>query len=156
MYRDRIIDIFFTVLRVGMGLFFLIVGGRKVVQIDQLQADIVRFDFLPSGWEWIVACLAVALELVVGFSFVFKKLYQGATILGIAMACVFVSLFVQGWIRGLSLSCNCLGFEKEVVSYPTEVGMRLLLLGLMLALFWDAFHRGKTLFKPKRLDFSEM
>ena len=67
-----------------------------------------------------------------------------------------MALFVQGWIRGLSLSCNCIGVEREVTSYPFEVAWRLGLFALMLVILWNSCRKGKTYFNVTRLDFSEM
>lgn len=58
--------------------------------------------------------------------------------------------------RGLSLSCNCIGVERVVTSYPFEVAWRLVLFFLMLILLWDSCRKGKTYFNVTRLDFSEM
>ena len=78
------------------------------------------------------------------------------SLLGSALTFTFVALFVQGWARGLSLSCNCIGVERAVTSYPFEVAWRLVLFFLMLILLWDSCRKGKTYFNVTRLDFSEM
>lgn len=156
MYRDKAIHIFFWILRVGTGAFFLTVGTMKAFHVDRLEADIERFDIVPQDWAWPVACMGIGVELVVGLCFILRKMYAGASLLGVGLGGCFVSLFVQGWIRGLPLSCSCLGVQREVDNYPFEVTWRLLLLGVMLLLFWDANHREKLYFKPVRLDFSDI
>ena len=156
MYRDKFINIFFWILRVGTGVFFLTVGGMKAMHLDRLEADIDRFDIVPHDWAWLMACLGIAVELIVGGCLLFKRMYMGATALGVALTGGFVAIFVQGWIRGLSLSCSCLGVQREVDNYPFEVTWRVLLLGVMLLLFWDANHREKVYFKPVRLNFSDI
>lgn len=57
---------------------------------------------------------------------------------------------------GAFLSCNCIGVERVVTSYPFEVAWRLVLFFLMLILLWDSCRKGKTYFNVTRLDFSEM
>ncbi len=85
-----------------------------------------------------------------------RRTGAGAALRGRALTFTFVALFVQGWARGLSLSCNCIGVERAVTSYPFEVAWRLVLFFLMLILLWDSCRKGKTYFNVTRLDFSEM
>jgi Methylamine utilisation protein MauE. len=143
-------------LRVGMGGFFLFVAGRKLLHLDQLQATIDRFSIFPEAWGHPLASLGVACEIVVGLGLLFRRTCAGAALLGSALTFTFVALFVQGWIRGLSLSCNCIGVEREVTSYPFEVAWRLGLFALMLVILWNSCRKGKTYFNVTRLDFSEM
>lgn len=152
----KAIHLLFGMLRVSMGLFFLVVGGLKALKLDELSEDIRRFDMVPAGWEWYLACLGVGMELVIGVCLVCKRLYVAAALAGCAMTACFVGIFVQAWARGLKLSCNCLGIEREATNYPFEVAWRVALLLLMLVLLWDAAKRKERMFKPVRFDFSEM
>ena len=93
---------------------------------------------------------------MVGLGLLFRRTCAGAALLGSALTFTFVALFVQGWVRGLSLSCNCIGVEREVTSYPFEVAWRLGLFLLMLVILWNSCRKGKTYFNVTRLDFSEM
>ena len=96
------------------------------------------------------------MELVVAVCLVFRLSYRGAAIWGVVMTSVFLLLYVQAWARGLSLSCNCMGSDHEIVNFPQDTGVRLLLLGAMLLLVWDS-RRWNSLSsrKPRKLDFSE-
>lgn len=156
MLRERIVRICLLLLRLGMGGFFLFVAGRKLFHLDQLQATIDRFAIFPEAWGHPLACLGVACEMVVGLGLLFRRTCAGAALLGSALTFTFVALFVQGWIRGLALSCNCIGVEREVTSYPFEVAWRLGLFLLMLVILWNSCRKGKTYFNVTRLDFSEM
>lgn len=84
-------------------------------------------------------------EIVVGLGLLFRRTCAGAALLGSALTFTFVALFVQGWARGLSLSCNCIGVERAVTSYPFEVAWRLVLFFLMLILLWDPAGREKRI-----------
>ena len=127
-----------TLLRVGMGLFFLVVGIMKVAQVGDTANFIMRSDVLPQWCSTPLACAGIAMELVVAVCLLLKRHYQGATLWGTVMCCVFVFFYVQGWVRGLELSCNCLGTAHEIVDYPADTVLRLMLLGAMLLLHWDA------------------
>lgn len=105
---------------------------RKLLHLDQLQETIDRFSIFPEAWGHPLACLGVSCEIAVGLGLLFRRTCAGAALLGSALTFAFVALFVQGWARGLSLSCNCIGVERVVTSYPFEVAWRLVLFPLCL------------------------
>ena len=74
------------------------------------------------------------------------------------MCSVFFFLYAQAWARGLELSCNCTGSLHEIVNYPLDTSMRLLLLGAMILLMWDTRRRRSVLWDPNNspFDFSEI
>ena len=75
---------------------------------------------------------------------------------GSVMTGVFLVLYAQAWARGLSLSCNCMGSTHEIVNYPQDTGVRLLLVGAMLLLVWDSRRRESLpTRKPRKFDFSD-
>lgn len=123
-------------LRFPLGLFFLIVACMKSADVLKLQSDLANFDVFPADWTLSLAYIGIAMEMVLGLCLIGKCCYKMATLMGIALTSSFVAMFAQGWLRGLTLSCNCLGIEREVTSYPFEIGWRLALLGLMLLLAW--------------------
>ena len=57
--------------------------------------------------------------------------------------------------EGLELSCNCLGSLHEITNYPFDTGMRLLLLGAMLLLFWDSRRPAPTFMKLRKYEFED-
>lgn len=156
MIREKIVRFCILFLRLGMGGFFLFVAGRKLLHLDQLQMTIDHFAIFPEAWSHPLACLGVACEIVVGVGLLIRKICSGAALLGSVLTFTFVALFIQGWIRGLSLSCNCIGVEREVTNYPFEIMWRLVLFVLMLLILWTSCRKGKTYFNVTRLDFSEM
>ncbi|WP_369335488.1 MauE/DoxX family redox-associated membrane protein, partial [Akkermansia muciniphila] len=54
----------------------------------------------------------MACEIAVGRGLLFRRTCAGAALLGSALTFAFVAFFVQGWARGLSLSCNCIGEQR--------------------------------------------
>ncbi len=156
MLKEKIVRFCLLLLRLGMGGFFLFVAARKLLHLDQLQETIDRFAIFPEAWGHPLACLGVSCEIAVGLGLLFRRTCAGAALLGSALTFTFVAWFVQSWARGLSLSCNCIGVERVVTSYPFEVAWRLVLFFLMLILLWDSCRKGKTYFNVTRLDFSEM
>lgn len=130
----------FKMIRILLGVFFLVTGVLKLTRMGPFVDDVARFDLFPPDWEMWIAYLGIGCELVVGFCFLARILYESAVWLAVGMCSVFVAIFLQGWMRGLSLTCNCLGVERSVHSYPFEIGWRLILLLMVLSLLWE-IHR---------------
>lgn len=156
MVKGRLLQVIFWVLRLSVSGFFLVIASKKLLAINKLQADIEKFDLFPVSWAIPLAYLGLACEFVVALGLLWRKTYAGAALIGSGMTAMFVTLFTQGWIRGLSLSCNCLGVERAVESYPFEIGWRLCLMIVMLLLLWDAIRRQKGTDSLSRLDFSNV
>lgn len=131
-------------------------AGRKLFHLDQLQATIDRFAIFPEAWGIPWPAWAWRAESWWVWDSSSAGPAPAPALLGSALTFTFVALFVQGWIRGLALSCNCIGVEREVTSYPFEVAWRLGLFLLMLVILWNSCRKGKTYFNVTRLDFSEM
>ena len=156
MRNSRSIDILLNLLRLGMGVFFLVTGVLKIGDLGQTADFLTRSDLLPEFFSMPLACVGVAMELVVAVCLILRCSYRGAAVWGLVMTGVFLLLYVQAWARGLNLSCNCMGSTHEIINYPQDTGVRLLLLGAMLLLVWDSRRRGTiSARKPRTFDFSE-
>ncbi len=157
MRNSRATDILLNLLRVGIGVFFLVTGVLKIGDLGQTADFLTRSDLLPEFCSMPLACTGIAMELVVAVCLVFRLSYRGAAIWGSIMTTVFLLLYIQAWARGLTLSCNCMGAAHEIVDYPQDTGVRLLLLGAMLLLVWDSRRRDTLATrKLKEFDFSEV
>ncbi len=156
MRNSRAIDILLNLLRVGLGLFFLVTGILKIGDLGQTADFLTRSDLLPEFFSMPLTCIGVAMELVIAVCLVFRLSYRGAAVWGVVMTGVFLFLYAQAWARGLSLSCNCMGSTHEIVNYPQDTGVRLLLLGAMLLLVWDSRRLATaSARKPRKFDFSD-
>ncbi len=158
MGRTSIINILLTLLRIGLGGGFLVTGALKITDLGTTAEFMTRSALLPEWCSMPIVCLGVSMELVVGLCLVFRRCYEGATLWGTVMCSVFLFLYTQAWIRGLELSCNCTGSLHEIVNYPLDTAMRLLLLGAMLLLLWDTRRRRSHMWNPddSPFDFSEI
>lgn len=155
MRNFSIIAVLLTLLRISMGLFFLTTAVLKVGDLGETADFLTRSRLLPEFCSLPLACTGVAMEMLVGLALVTRRVYQGATLWGMVMCSVFLMLYIQAWARGLELSCNCMGSTHEIVNYPLDTGLRLLLLGGMMLLFWDSARVPSTSYKPKQFDFSD-
>ncbi len=146
-----------SLLRIGMGLFFLGTGLQKISGLDETAQFIIRSRlYLPEFFAMPLACTGVAMELVVGACLLTRFLYRGAAAWGLIMCSVFLLLYAQAWARGLTLSCNCLGSTHAIENYTLDTGMRVLLLGAMLLVLWDSRQETFSFGGSRRLDVSEL
>lgn len=142
-------------LRLGLGAFFLFTALSKVGSMNEMVDFLTRSRILPAFFSFPLACLGLAMELVVAGCLLTKRQYRGATVWGVVMCATFLLLYFQAWMRGLELSCNCLGSSHEITDYPFDTGMRLLLLGAMLLLFWDSRRPAPTFMKLRKYEFDD-
>ncbi len=155
--KNRTVNQLMSLLRIGMGLFFLGTGLQKVSGLDETAQFLIRSKlFLPEVLAMPLACTGVAMELVVGACLLTRFLYRGAAAWGVIMCSVFLLLYAQAWARGLTLSCNCLGSTHAIDNYPLDTGMRFLLLGAMMLVLWDSRQETFTFGGTRRLDVSEL
>ena len=149
MKNGRFINFLLLLLRLGLGGFFLLTGLQKLAGMDEMADFLTRSRILPAFFSMPLACIGLAMELVVAVCLLTRRSYRGATVWGVVMCSVFLLLYFQGWMRGLELSCNCLGSSHTITDYPFDTGMRLLLLGAMLLLFWDSRRPPPPLLRPR-------
>lgn len=152
---NRYVNLLLDILRVGMGIFFLFTGLQKIAGVNEMVDFLTRSRILPGFFSFPLACIGLSMELVVAFCLLAKRQYRGATAWGVAMCSIFLLLYIQAWMRGLQLSCNCLGSTHEITNYPFDTCMRLLLLGGMLLLFWDSRRPARTFMKLRKYKFED-
>lgn len=156
MKNSRFVTVLLTLLRVGLGVFFLYTGVLKIADLGTTAQFMTASRLLPELFSMPVACVGVAMELVVGACLVLRCQYRGAALWGIVMTVVFVFLYSQAWARGLDLTCNCMGSGHQLDNYPLDIGIRLLLMGGMCLLYWEACTNELPPFPGKKLDFSDL
>lgn len=155
MKNGRFINFLLLLLRLGLGGFFLLTGLQKLAGMDEMADFLIRSRILPAFFSMPLACIGLAMELVVAVCLLTRRSYRGATVWGVVMCSIFLLLYFQGWMRGLELSCNCLGSSHTITDYPFDTGMRLLLLGAMLLLFWDSRRPAPTFMKLRKYEFED-
>ena len=155
MKNGRFINFLLLLLRLGLGGFFLLTGLQKLAGMDEMADFLTRSRILPAFFSMPLACIGLAMELVVAVCLLTRRSYRGATVWGVAMCSIFLLLYFQGWMRGLELSCNSLGSSHTITDYPFDTGMRLLLLGAMLLLFWDSRRPAPTFMKLRKYEFED-
>ena len=112
-----------VILRLGLGLVFVISGVEKLLQPYQNFLYIIQgYDVLPSyAIQWIVALLFPWLEVIVGV-FLILGLWTKISLLGLwVMVSGLMGVVGQAIVRNLNLSeCGCFG---DLLSIPLPVIM---------------------------------
>lgn len=155
MRKPAVLFLLLTLLRIGFGSFFIVTGTLKIPQLDVTAEFLTRSRLLPEFCSLPLASLGVAMEIIVGICLLLRKAYMGAAFWGGIMTLIFFLLYMQAWIRGQDLTCNCVGAAHHIVNYPLDTGLRLLLLVGMSALIWDALQKRTDIWKFRALEFEK-
>ena len=71
MRNNRAIDVLLNLLRVGLGIFFLVTGLLKIGEMGETADFLTRSDLLPEFFSMPLACIGIAMELVVAVCLIF-------------------------------------------------------------------------------------
>ena len=107
----------FFLLRIFLGLLFVVSGGEKVIWPYQNFLYVIEsYQILPGFLEIFVARVFPWLELILGI-FMILGLWLSWTLRGVmVMVAIFIVIVSQAIIRGLPLSeCGCFG---QLISLP--------------------------------------
>jgi uncharacterized membrane protein YphA (DoxX/SURF4 family) len=144
-------DVVGTLMRIGLGVVWLISGWLKAADPEQTYLAVSAFDVLPAGAVSPVAAglpfveLALGLLLLVGFG------VRPAAVASFVLLVAFVAGVAQAWARGLSIDCGCFGgggpVDPSQTRYPQELARDL---GFLLLAAWLVV-RPRTMFAAETL-----
>ncbi|WP_018969321.1 MauE/DoxX family redox-associated membrane protein [Rubritalea marina] len=120
-----------TVLRLLLGLVFLVYGGAKLPDLHGFVLDVANYQIAPFNmkpWDQVLAYLVVAAELVIGVALVFNRALRAALFGFLALTLSFVVAICSVWVREIDIDCGCGGDLVTFNGYPSH----LLFLSLML------------------------
>lgn len=136
-----------TILRMGLGLFFLIVGLLKLRDLDAFTEDIFNYQLLFPPYDGYAAYGVAWLEVVAGLCVLIGFWgTRGGLLLIAGLLLSFVGALSMAAARGLNINCGCFGSSEAPSNFPLHIGMNLLLLLLSAYLFWRELSS-----PPKRL-----
>ena len=98
-----------SVLKVLLGLLFVVSAVLKVVDMDKFEIYIYSYHFFSLNFSFLVARIAIILELVLGIGLVshtFHKLYWWGSV---AMLGGYTLLLIYALVLGRTDSCHCFG-----------------------------------------------
>ncbi|MFD2255514.1 MauE/DoxX family redox-associated membrane protein [Luteolibacter algae] len=120
-------------LRVIMGAWFVYAGGLKIFAsgLDRFATDVENYKLVSGGFALAIAYFVPWLEVIGGLCFILGLCRKGALWTMFGLVLVFSLAVGSAWIRGLDISCGCLG-GTEKISYwrkALEFGFYFLILG---------------------------
>lgn len=98
-----------SVLKVLLGLVFIVSAILKVVDMDKFEIYVYSYHFFSLNSSFLVARIAIILELVLGIGLVshtFHKLYWWGSV---AMLGGYTLLLIYALVLGRTDSCHCFG-----------------------------------------------
>lgn len=103
-----------TLARVLLGAVFLVAGALKIAHPVDFHSDLLAYDVpLPDFVFRLVAVVLPWLEAICGAALIANVWTETAGAVVTAMCLTFVVMLSQAVMRGLELTCGCLGSEDE-------------------------------------------
>lgn len=96
-------------LRVGLGLLFLVAGAMKLADLPKFLQSVLNYDMLAgpaAGW---LAVLLPVFEALVGLLLVLGWLQAGCLTAVAGLSGLFVFVHAYAMKRGLNVECGCFG-----------------------------------------------
>ncbi len=115
------VPILVLVLRVAIGLVFVVAGIAKIGHAAEFAAQIAGFRLLPQA---VIAPMALALpflEVLLGGYLVIGLFTRAAAWTAVLLFAVFDGAIASAVVRGMTVSCGCFGPNDKTVTTWTEV-----------------------------------
>lgn len=126
------------VLRVAVGLLFIVAGGSKIGHAAVFAAQIAAFGIVPRV---LIAPMAIVLpffEVLLGGYLVLGLYTRIAAIVAVVQLAIFATAIGSAVARGLSLSCGCFGPNDATVTSWPEVARDLGFAAVAAFVAWRA------------------
>jgi putative oxidoreductase len=155
-------NILWRVIDFILGVLFIFAGIAKILNLDQLIADlqhlrfasafaelgnlslenptefahdINNFRILPWTLSVALAFYLPWLEILCGLGLIFRFLYRGALSILIVLIVVFTLATIAAKVRGLDITCGCFGHASQHWSLPAHLATNLTILAALLVLW---------------------
>ncbi len=133
----RVVD---WVFRAALAGLFLYAGVGKLGDLQQFAIDVHNYRLTPWSMSVVIAAYLPWLEIVSAIGLLFGRLYSGALATLGMLSILFTVVLSIAWMRGLDISCGCLG--KGGATTVSEALIRALaILGVVGYLGWRHFRR---------------
>ncbi|SHJ22562.1 DoxX protein [Rubritalea squalenifaciens DSM 18772] len=129
---SRLAKVVELVLRVALGLIFVVFAVFKLIDPQAFVQDVANFQISPfSGapWDMWLAYSLPGLEIIAGLCLIFRFLYRGALVVIGGMVLTFIVAIGYVWSIGLNINCGCAGEYDLLGGYVSHITA----LGVMLA-----------------------
>ena len=117
--KQDIIMAITTLLRVGLGIMFLISSIAKIRMPHDFLGSVYDFEIVGPKLGILIATVLPWLELFVGTCLIGGVFISGALLLSAVMAIMFVIVISSAVVKGLNISCGCFGSSQSLLDYFT-------------------------------------
>ena len=102
------------VIRIGIGLFFIVSAVLKLLSLDSFELYIYSFDIVNFVWSGLAARAIIACELLAGILLIIKVRYKEAWWLAMLMLAGFSLLLIYVILFRDDSNCHCMGDLVEI------------------------------------------
>ena len=121
MNRTKLVDHVVLVLRLVLGAIFIVAGASKIGHGAEFAAQIAGFRILPQP---VIAPMALALpflEVLLGGYLILGLFTRAAAWIAALLLALFDGAIASAVVRGMTVSCGCLGPNDKTVTTWAEV-----------------------------------
>lgn len=144
--KERLLQILKLVIRIGIGLLFIVSAIFKLLSLDQFELYIYSFNLMSLTLCGLAARAVIACEILLGILLIIKVKYKAAWWLTMLMLIGFSLLLIYVILFRDDTNCHCMG---EIVKLKPTASLIKNLIVIVLLLFVrnedDYQFRGKKL-----------
>jgi uncharacterized membrane protein YphA (DoxX/SURF4 family) len=128
-----------TIVRVGLGVVWIVAGVLKIGDPAQSVAAVRAYELLPDAVAQLLGWALPYLEILLGLVLISGLFTRWAAALSGLLQLAFIVGLLQAWARGLSIDCGCFSAGGQVAAsqtkYPQELARDLVFLAGAVWLF---------------------
>ncbi|HEV3086426.1 MAG TPA: MauE/DoxX family redox-associated membrane protein [Candidatus Elarobacter sp.] len=121
MTRANLVDHLVLILRVVLGVIFVVAGASKIGHGAEFAAQIAGFRILPQP---VIAPMALALpflEVLLGGYLIVGLFTRASAWIAVLLLAAFDGAIASAVVRGMTVSCGCFGPNDKTVTTWGEV-----------------------------------
>jgi uncharacterized membrane protein YphA (DoxX/SURF4 family) len=117
----KVVSFVVLVLRLVLGVVFIVAGASKIGHADMFAAQIAGFRILPQA---VIAPMALGLpflEIMLGGYLILGLFTRASAWVAVGLLFAFDAAIASAVVRGMSVSCGCFGPNDTTVTTWAEV-----------------------------------
>ncbi len=130
--------LFVLILRIALGLTFVVAGGLKIGHADVFASQIAGFELLPQALVAPLALLLPFVEVLVGAYLIIGLFTRAAAVAAAILLAVFDTAIALAVVRGLHASCGCFGPADQTTTSWGEVARDAAIVVVAVVIAWRA------------------
>ncbi len=136
--RNRCTIVLFLLIRLFIGSFFLYTGSSKIFFISGFADEIYNYRLFPEFIIGFAAVFMPFLEIIAGLFLILGLWLKESMLIIMLSLASFILLISSALIRGLDISCGCMGYGKG--NLETTLILDIIMLFLLLTAFFSERH----------------